>query len=153
MREPVIADEKHDPQRERFYLAAELAQELAVDLGSEESALLEPADVEAFMLSVLKGTGLEDGAAPKVYFDVADEADYSGWCSGEDGSIHLHPRLLRPDSVLHELAHHVRPRDGHGPQFVAIYVAFLRLVDPSWAEAFMEMADEVGGIQLDPGWS
>ena len=49
---------------------------------------------------------------------------FSGYAVEETGEIRL--RSLREPVVLHELAHVVTPGAGHGPEFVAAFLALVR---------------------------
>lgn len=83
-------------------------------------------DLEGFASKVLAGAGWSIGSPPTFRFDVADESASAGWHEGATGVIHLHPRLLTYRTVLHELAHWVDPRDGHGSRFCANHVELMR---------------------------
>lgn len=78
-------------------------------------------DVEEFFATALARLGI--GGRPVIAFDVPDESDQAGYVGGD--TIHLHPRMLERETLLHELAHWVT-HDGHTEGWAEIYVALVR---------------------------
>ena len=81
--------------------------------------------VVPFMLFALDKTGWETDEVPRVVFDLTRDDEVVGVVSGVDRCIHLNPELLSPQLVLHELAHWLDGRDGHGPRFQATFIDFI----------------------------
>lgn len=64
---------------------------------------------------------------------MADQSDRSRLVL-EDG-IHLHPKLLDPWVLLHELAHFIDPRAGQSPRWAYLYVELVSaMIDKSAGE-------------------
>lgn len=78
---------------------------------------LSPDAVAGYMKEALVAAGFGASAAPIVQFDLAGPGAMSGVHTVDDRVIHLHPDVLRHGLLLHELAHWIDPRDGHGPMF------------------------------------
>ncbi len=81
-------------------------------------------EAEAFALDVLARAGWCGDAVPVFVFDVAADDWRAGWCDGS--AIHLHSQLARRWVVLHELAHWLRPMDGHEPELCGVLVGLVR---------------------------
>lgn len=137
----------HD-QQDAVYVAEERAwEELGLDLST-----IDPSTLRDFARTALSKAGCEGDAEPVFALDVPDDHDLSGWHAGKDGVIHLHPRLLRPEIVLHELAHWIRPRDGHGPQFCGMYLSLVCGTLGTEAADELETAFEEFGVRVDRSW-
>lgn len=139
---------RSDYQRDAVYVAEEWAAgELCLD------HLPIPADdLAMFATTAMTKAEWEDAEPPTFVLDVLDDHEWSGWHSGADDAIHLHPKLLTPETVLHELAHWLRPNDRHGPQWAAVFLKLLEAVlgtDVSdlYAAAFAEF-----GVDVDGSW-
>jgi hypothetical protein len=145
--EPRIADESADPQRDSVYYAQACAEEVC-DI---EPAYLSPDDLERFARQALEAAGW-GAVIPTFVLDVPDDAAWSGWHEADTRVIHLHPRLLSPWTVLHELAHWVDPRGGHSPRFCANHVELVRagLGDDAADELLYAYADH--GVEVDQTW-
>ena len=118
-----------DPQRHLVYAAEEAAQMDAVDFGLLDDCLLTPEQVPQFALDALKKANMfyEGDAAPNFRFDIPDDSWVSGVHEGATGDIRLHPCILNPWTILHELAHwKVGPYIHHGPFFCAVNVRLVR---------------------------
>lgn len=137
-----------DYQRDALYAAEEHAEgELWFD-----NDPMTPEAVAEFVANALVRAGWEVDRQPKVVFDVADDDERSGFYSAADEALHLHPKLLRPPVVLHELAHWCRPNDLHGPQFCGAYLTFLEAVlGREVAEQFATSFDS-HGVVVDAAW-
>lgn len=137
-----------DVQRDRVYAALELAE--ADSLVSDE--WLSPSDLPEFVASALAAADMEADPQPSIELDVEPDDPLTGWCSASTRVIHLDPRLLSPWTVLHELAHWVDLRDGHGPRFCANLILLVEgtlgveASDCLWA-AFAEEE-----VQVDEDW-
>lgn len=107
---------------EMYYVAEENAQEEFPDVAS----LSEPSAVVPFMVAALEAAEYSTDPEPVVIFDVPDESDRSGYV--RDGVIHLHPKILNPWVILHELAHSIDPRQGHSARWAFIYVELVTAV-------------------------
>jgi hypothetical protein len=153
-RSPRVATAAHDPQRERAYAAEEQAQLEHSDYEDEDD--LTPEQLRPYVLDVMARAGWSHGDdGPSFVLDVPDEVgetDEAGWVDGVTGTIHLHPRLLDPWTVLHEVAHWLRPRDGHGPRWAAVFVGLIRAGVGTEAGERLLTAYEVHGVEVDPGW-
>jgi hypothetical protein len=149
----LIAELSQDPDRPAVYLAEEewSTGEWSDDWGDEYlRSLSSPEDVVAYMQAALVAGGWTVEAPPVVAFDVPDDSDLAGVHTGADKIIHLHPKLLRPGILLHELAHWVDDREGHGPRFQA---AMVSLVDAALGEAVardLYAAYRHHGLRPDP---
>jgi hypothetical protein len=115
-----VSDSAYPSQADVVYAAQEEAQEYWFPP--------DPAMEEVLTMSELRGfvdrTVAQSGCIadpPEIHFEVPDESDFAGWAN--DGGIHLHPRLLRPWTVLHELAHWLDLGDGHGARFCANFLS------------------------------
>lgn len=109
------------------YHAEDLVQEWVGDYGQGHPDYLLPDQVEGFLSRALQRAGWAGGASPTVVMDIPDDSELAGQLDARDGrSIHLHPRLLSPWTVLHELAHWLRPLDGHGAEFRGVMVGLIR---------------------------
>lgn len=148
----MIASEAHDPQRNSVYAAEELAQETLFDGGFEEPERLTPSSLTLFVRRALDAAGWEDAGQPTVVLDVADEDERAAWHEASTGVIHLHPCLLRPWIVLHELAHWVDPREGHGPRFCANLLLLIRgALGPEAGQSLLGAFDELD-VEVDQEW-
>ena len=76
-------------------------------------------EVIPFIISALNAVGYMEGPWPIVHFD-ADDSDKVGLVN-EDG-IHLHPELINPWILVHELAHWLDPGLGHSARWAHTYV-------------------------------
>lgn len=103
-------------ERELVYAAEQGTVETIYDLWENAETLLaiEPDEAERFCSDVASATGWTGEF--RVVFDGADSEDRGGWVD-VDGTIHLDPRILDRWIVLHELAHALDTRDGHGAIF------------------------------------
>lgn len=148
----MIGPEAHDLQRDRVYAAEELALEELYDSGSKEPEWLTPSSLAGFVQRALDTVGWETACQPTIVLDVVDEDERSGWHEASTGVIHLHPRLLKPWIVLHELAHWVDPRGGHGPRFCANFVLLVRgSLGPEAAQALLTALGELD-VDVDEEW-
>lgn len=140
-----------DPQRDTVYLAEQaVAELLAAELDGLDQ--LQVADLVPFAQNVMQRAGWSGDAPPTFVLDVADDDDVAAWHEGLTGDIHLHPKLLDRWTVLHEVAHWLRPRDGHGPQFCGVLVD---LIDAGiGAEAGVELLAAFAdlGVDVDTSW-
>jgi hypothetical protein len=116
-----------------------------------EDHLIPPDELQSFATLVVERSGWETDPPAEFVLDVPDESEFSGWVD-KAGVIHLHPNLVRPWIVLHELAHYVDPRDGHGPRFCANFLQFVSV------ELGAEAADVVRdvfnqfSVEVDDEW-
>lgn len=112
-----------------YYEAETVAQEECFDVSDDPIA---PGDVPAFLARAMTAAGYDpaDGPPPVVLYDIEDESRWSGLV--DDAGIHLHPKVVRPWLLLHELAHWLDPRAGHSPR---------------WAYNFAQMVDGVLGVE------
>lgn len=134
-------------QRDAVYGAEEWAWEnLCLDLPP-----VAPDALQFFAQEAMRKSGWRDDSAPVFMLDVPDEHNRSGWVDG-DHVIHLHPRLLRPELVLHELAHWLRPGEGHGPQFCGVYLGLVYGMLGAEAGAGLEAAYDAFGVTVDRTW-
>lgn len=147
-----------DYQRDAVYLAEELARENVEGVLNIEVPRLLAEELPGFAARALEGAGWEVDEQPTFVFDVPDDGNVPGlglaeaasaWHEGATGFIHLHPRLLDPWTVVHELAHWVDSRDRHGPRFCANYVGLVRaaLGDHAAEELLALFAEH--GVELD----
>lgn len=107
-----------DRSQQAVYDAEELWLEEADMLGlfDPDEPKMDPENVLDFIDSVLRRAEWPQDP-PTVVFDVQDDDDFSGKVTAADEVIHLHPRLLSRPTVLHEVAHWLDLREGHGPIF------------------------------------
>lgn len=139
------------------YAAEEaFAERLADDLDHDDpDAHLDPADVPGFMVDTLNRSdwGVSDWSLddlPEVRFDVPDDSDLAGVHGGAStGAIHLHPKLARPTVVLHELAHWLRPHDGHEDPFRSTFVGLIEVALGDWAADLLREAYAERGLSHD----
>lgn len=151
--EPNVAQDEADPQRADAYLAEEIARENAVAvLGLEIPDRVPAAELTEFTSRALDAAGWDAGMRPTFALDVADDSNFSGWHSGVEREIHLHPRLLDPWTVLHEVAHWLDNRDGHGPRFCANYASLVRAGLGQEAAEELLAQFEVFGVDVDMDW-
>jgi hypothetical protein len=122
-REQLIRD---DYQRDAVYAAEQHAVENLLDWHGIYPRDIDPEQLQEFARAALTAAGWSGGPAPTFELAVPDDHERSGWHAGATGIIHLDPRLLSPFTVLHELAHRLRP-DGpsHGPMFCAFHVGLV----------------------------
>jgi len=99
----------HDTQHAAVHAAQEEAEWASADEGIGDD--LAPDEVSDFIAGALAAAGWTAESAPLVVYDVPDDHELSGWVD-QEGSIHLHPRLVGRWTVLHELAHWLDPRGG-----------------------------------------
>lgn len=148
---PRVADASADPQRAAVYYAEEVAAESMGGLPDVPMG-----EVVEFVRAAMVATGWtgwgDECAVPAFAFDVADDDWHSGWHEAATGVIHLHARLLGPVTILHELAHWLRPRDGHGPQFCGVYVSLVRAGVGPEAAAELHAALVDAGADVDKSW-
>lgn len=85
-----------------------------------------PGELDQFVDSILSKLEILEG--PKILLDVPDDAGVSGWHSGTTGDLHFHPELLRPMTVLHEMAHWLTPGHGHGSWFVENFSELVAII-------------------------
>lgn len=147
-REPTVASAAMDPQREAVYAAEE---EAVADYFPELDDLTVER-VEMFAAEALDRAGWRVEGSPKFDFDVSDDSGSSGWYEASTGVIHLHPRLLYADKVLHELAHWVDPRDGHGPRFCANHLLLVRAALGDDAADGLLWSYQEYGVTVDMEW-
>lgn len=99
---------------------------------------LSPDKLVGFSVEVLEAAGWDVSRPPEFVLDVPDDSELSGH-AGASNVIHLHPRMLSPWTVLHELAHWIDNRDGHGARFCANLVGLVRAgIGPDDAERLLE---------------
>ena len=115
-------------------------EEVLYCLYTEDSLL--PGDVEDFFATALTRLGVGD--RPVIAFDVPDESDQAGYVDGD--TIHLHPRMLERETLLHELAHWLT-HDGHTEGWAEIYVALVR---GEFGDEAADRLDEVLRIATAP---
>lgn len=140
----MVADDVLDPQRSAVYLAEELASDAFADTELGDVPADELAEFAARTLTAAGWTFNR----PTFVLDVPDHADWSGWHEGATGAIHLHPRLLSPDTILHELAHWVDPRGGHGPRFCSDHVELVRAgIGDEYAEVLLAAYRDFGALR------
>src|SRR5581483_8952419 len=98
-----VAPDHLDPGRAGFYLAEQTwaCDHLTDDL---DPAFDTPQAAKVFLQMTLDACQI-DLAAPPLFFDVPDDSELTGYYSGSDETIHVHPRLARKSVLLHELAH------------------------------------------------
>ncbi len=141
-------DDPDDPDASAAYFAEELAKELL-----DEERQLDPADLSDFVGRVIADAGWQCDEPPTIVLDVSDDSDYSAWHEGATGTIHLHPKLLAPLTVLHKVAHWLRPRDRHGPQFRGTLVALIHAAEGHETAQVFLLAFEEQGVPADPAYS
>lgn len=124
-----------------YYAEEVVAGELGDDRRVEEHEL------EAFAARVLTKAGWECDSPVVFALDLTDESEWSGRIDYRNGEpvVRLHPKLLFERTIVHELAHWVDPRDGHGPRFCANYLELLL------AAQGLEVASELLATFLDLG--
>jgi hypothetical protein len=116
--------------------------------GQLERAKLAPEQLSDFAQDVLQRAGY-GGAEPTFVLDVADDDDFSGRVE-PDGTIHLHPQLLDPWIIVHELAHFIDPRAEHGPRFAAhLYNLMVTAFGTDVGHALLSGFDQYG-VDVDP---
>ena len=113
-------------------------------------------NIERYLVDVAREAGWQGVESIDVQFDIPDDSNSGGACTGNLGSgemvLHFHPRLLRAEIALHELAHYLRPNDGHGPQFCAVLIGLHRFgigisSAIELASAFVDV-----GLDICPDW-
>jgi hypothetical protein len=151
---PHMAPDHHDPQRDTVYRAEEQAIGESYALGDDPIPV---DDLATFVATVVAGAGWEVAHLPTFVVDVPDEGDYSAWHEGGTGTIHLHPKLIWPWTVLHEVAHWLRPRDGirptyHGPTFSGVLVGLWHAAF-GWHDAStLRETFRDFGVDVDDSW-
>ena len=137
-----------------MYAAEGLAQELVWQEFVDDKDAMEAEQIPVLIDQVLSDGGWFGGHRPEIAFDVPDDSEVKAFHEGRTGVLHFHPRLLDRWTVLHELAHWCRPRDGHGPQFRAVLVGLVRSAYPgSGLDVELRQAFDDLGLDLDEGWS
>lgn len=111
----------NDPCQQAVYDAEEVWREDADMLGlaDPDEPTVTPGEIDDFIASVFRKAEWPQSNPPVVVFDVRDDDEFSGMVTSADDVIHLHPRLLSRTTVLHEMAHWLDLRGGHGPIFQA----------------------------------
>lgn len=145
---PRVAAESIDSQRSAVYGAQECA---AAEMYTDD-AWVDSAALDTFATSVLTAVGWQADPGPVFALDVPDDSEFAGWHEGATGVIHLHPQLLSRWTVLHELAHWVDNRDGHGPRFCANFLELVRAGIGHEAERELLDAFESFGVEVDETW-
>ena len=85
---------------------------------------LTAAEATDLMVRAMHNAGLP-GDPPGLVLDVDGGSEWAGYFDPSTGAIHIHPVLLNPLKVLHELAHAVCPADGHGAGWAAAHVSLV----------------------------
>jgi hypothetical protein len=164
-RGPNIADDAADPQREAVYRAEELwgyeTDEWGDDpdelgWGGEGPAPIGVDELSTFAASVLSRAGWQVNTPPRFVLDVPDDvgdANEAAWHEGATRVIHLHPNLLDPGTVLHELAHWLRPCDGHGPEFCGVHLGLVRVGISERAAELLREAYRESDVEVDETWA
>lgn len=141
-------DEWRQWQTTHVYTAEECLWEEYEDTGDEA---LESDEVRDFIHRTMEAAGWDGDALPSLHFDIPDD----DWRAGElgDDGIHLHPQLLRSSVVLHEVAHWLRPADGHGPEFCGTYIGLIRAAfGDDVGDRLGELYEELG-VPVDASWA
>ena len=131
---PQLTDED-----ERVYAAEEEALYTFYDWNADYPDRLPQDEVEAFVRKALKGAGWAFVKLPEIRVDLPDD-DWraANFHVGEDGQyFNFHPMCLNPFTILHEIAHWLRPMDGHGPEFRGANVGLVRAALGEDAASFM----------------
>ena len=128
------------------------AESEAAGNGPEE-VYLTPEELPGFCAGALAGAGWGGDSLPTFEFDVPDDDELAGWHEGATGVIHMHPRLLSRWHVLHELAHWLRPLDGHGAQYTGTMVGLVRAVMGERTARGLLEDYRVRGLPVDEGWT
>ena len=142
-------------ERAEAVYGAEEATQLAIADFEVDSLIdidgpsLDPADVAAFADEVMRAGGWV-GRSPVVVFDVPDDDDRAGWANLD--AIHLHPRLCDHWTVVHELAHHIDPRDGHDDRWVAIMIRLIGVVFGDEVRKRLLEEYDAAGVPVDREW-
>lgn len=145
-----LASDSEDPHRDAAYLAEECFREIIESDG--DLPHIEAAELDGWLSNIQRRAGLIGGASPTFAFDVTDEDDLAAWHQGHTGAIHLHPRLIHPVIVLHEVAHWIRPADGHGAQWAAVFVGLIGAGLGEQARVELLEAFRDCGVPVDESW-
>lgn len=141
-----------DTCRDAVYEAEDEARLALADLGFAPPNLT-PDELATYATNVLRDAGWVGDCVPDFVLDVADEDDVSGWHQAVTGTLHLHPRLLNPWIVLHELAHWLRPRDGHGPEFCGVLVGLVGAALGELAAMGLREQYRDCGVSVNESWA
>lgn len=128
------------------------AEEMWLDYLSDQDLRLDAEEVGPFISECLRSAGLETDELPRVLFDVG-VGEFSAWHSGADGSLHFDIRVVSRDKVIHELAHWLRPRDGHGAQWAGTLLGLAKAAFGDDAAAQLRAEFDFAGIDADEGWA
>lgn len=104
-----------------YYEAETVATEECYEVNDDPIAA---DDVPDFLARAMATAGYDPADNhPPVLFDIEDESRWAGLVN--EAGIHLHPKLTRPWILLHELAHWLDPRAGHGTRWAHNYAAMV----------------------------
>jgi hypothetical protein len=122
---------------------------------SDDAPAMKQEDIPGFFRRVMDATGWAGCHLPEVRFDIPDDHHARGIHHfGPDGEyLRFHPRLLTQWNVLHELAHWLRPRDGHGPQFCGVLTGLIRSGIDENAARILQEQYAAHGVHVDMGWA
>lgn len=109
-------------------------------------ALRTVADCQSYVDEVLVELGIEPG-----HYRVTDGRRARAAMARHDGTIRLPKWSRNRPVILHELAHHLRPKDtaAHGPEFCRTFLNLMERFLPERASD-LEAAFEDGGCQVSP---
>lgn len=111
---------RHPTQQEALYAAEREA------LGSRGVRFPNFAAVQAYVAGITDSEWWAERCPVQACVEVhssAGDSNWAGWSNHEEHAVWVN---LEQRVVLHELAHLLTPRQGHGPGFARVYLELVR---------------------------